>query len=125
MSVLPDLRAPLEGSTPGGARVRLRPAVAAGRWICDVWGPDGTLVFGGRPLAAGADLLSIAALGEGPWCLTVLRDGLPEDAVCVPEDVPGADPGTGLLLVRQGDEWIAALPGPSASCAPELGGEGG
>lgn len=65
MSILPDLRAPLEGSTPGGARVRLRPAVAAGRWICDVWGPDGVLVFGGRPLAAGADLLSIAGLGEG------------------------------------------------------------
>lgn len=65
MSILPDLRAPLEGSTPGGARVRLRPAVAAGRWICDVWGPDGALVFGGRPLAAGADLLSIAGLGEG------------------------------------------------------------
>lgn len=82
-----------------------------------VAGEEGCAIVWGGP--------SIAALSEGPWCLTVLRDGSPEDAVCVPEDVPGADPGTGLLLVRQGDEWIAALPGPSASCAPELGGEEG
>lgn len=57
--MLPDLRAPLEGRTPQGLRVRLRPAPAAGRWVAEVWAADGTLLLGGRPLAVGADLLSV------------------------------------------------------------------
>lgn len=69
---------------------------------------------------------SVLALGEGPWCLTLLRDGLPEDAVCVPEDLPGVDPAGELLLVHpEGEGWSAALPGPAASCAPILGGQEG
>lgn len=59
---------------------------------------------------------SAAALAEGPWCVSMLVDGEPEDALCVPEDVPGAEVGTELLLVHGEAGWVAALPDGAAGC---------
>ena len=84
---LPDIRGPIEARTPGGSRVRVRPGLALGRWIVDVWAPTGDLVLAGRPLATEADLLSIV---EGLGAVLVTGDSDPIAAQSLPAQ------GTGL-----------------------------
>lgn len=95
----------------------------AGRLLAWQGGAEGISPLAAEQVPASSEACAVvrggpsgAALAEGPWCATLLLEGLPEDAVCVPEDVPGAEVGTALLLVHGPDGWAPALPDGSAGC---------